>query len=109
MSKGLVLPEAEHCSCISSLPPSAAPKHYHNDPLHKSAQEGCCPGAHRLPLPVTLFFFLSPLSHRLCVGRAFMHSWPGPRPIPSSGFVTTTALVLLGSCHGTVKGKQPSH
>lgn len=56
--KCLVLPEAEHCACVrvSSLPPlPSAPKRYRYHPLRRSAQEGGCLRAHRLPLPVTLF------------------------------------------------------
>lgn len=59
--KCLALPEAEHC-CISILPPSAAPKRYYHDSLHKSALEGGCPGPHPLPPSVTLFFFF-PSAH----------------------------------------------
>lgn len=50
-----VLPEAGHCSCISSPPPSTAPKH--NDPLYKPAPKSCCSRVHRLPSSQLLFFF----------------------------------------------------
>lgn len=103
--KCLVLPEAERCACVRVcfIPPSTPLQPLSvtttTHPLRKSAQEGFCPRAHRLPLPVTLFFFFGPLSSRLCVGRAFVHSGQGPRLRPTIRRLVTTVLVLLGSCH----------
>lgn len=109
--KCLALPEAEHC-CISILPPSAAPKPLsvttttHFTSLPKRA---AVPGPIRcLPQLLFFFFFPRPTQPSTVRGKSLYALIAEPTTHPIIRLVTTTTLVLLGSCHRTVKGKQPS-
>lgn len=106
--KCLVLPEAERCACVRacvfhpSLHPPSAPKRYHHHPPTPQVCPGrlLSQGPSAAPPSYSFFFFFSgPLSSRLCVGRAFVHSGQGPRLRPTIRRLVTTVLVLLGSCH----------